>query len=215
MSDATSDTGWRERPTGLLVSVTAFVVIVVLVGGMALGYEIEKSRVKKRTTSTPTTVTTPSTGTLPAARAVGSVLATSPNVITIMLHSGATRRIALAKGTVVVRAGSGTASDITTNQRVVYAAGSSSTTATAVIVLPSTARLGALVSATDSTTMSVKVFTKVMKITTTGATVNKVSPATLADVTKGAKVLVQTVPTTTGVHVATEIIVLPANSAFQ
>jgi hypothetical protein len=214
MSDATSDTGWRERPTGLLVSVTAFVVIVVLVGGMALGYEIEKSRVKKKT-STPTTVTTPSTGTLPAARAVGSVLATSPNVITIMLHSGATRRIALAKGTVVVRAGSGTASDIATNQRVVYATGSSSTTATAVIVLPSTARLGALVSATDSTTMSVKVFTKVMKITTTGATVNKVSPATLADVTKGAKVLVQTVPTTTGVHVATEIIVLPANSAFQ
>jgi hypothetical protein len=214
MSDATSDTGWRERPTGLLVSVTAFVVIVVLVGGMALGYEIEKSRVKKKT-STPTTVTTPSTGTLPAARAVGSVLATSSNVITIMLHSGATRRIALAKGTVVVRAGSGTASDIATNQRVVYATGSSSTTATAVIVLPSTARLGALVSATDSTTMSVKVFTKVMKITTTGATVNKVSPATLADVTKGAKVLVQTVPTTTGVHVATEIIVLPANSAFQ
>jgi hypothetical protein len=214
MSDATSDTGWRERPTGLLVSLTAFVVIVVLVGGMALGYEIEKSRVKKKT-STPTTVTTPSTGTLPAARAVGSVLATSPNVITIMLHSGATRRIALAKGTVVVRAGSGTASDIATNQRVVYATGSSSTTATAVIVLPSTARLGALVSATDSTTMSVKVFTKVMKITTTGATVNKVSPATLADVTKGAKVLVQTVPTTTGVHVATEIIVLPANSAFQ
>ena len=214
MSDATSDTGWRERPTGLLVSVAAFVVIVVLVGGMALGYEIEKSRVKKKT-STPTTVTTPSTGTLPAARAVGSVLATSPNVITIMLHSGATRRIALAKGTVVVRAGSGTASDIATNERVVYATGGSSTTATAVIVLPSTARLGALVSATDSTTMSVKVFTKVMKITTTGATVNKVSPATLADVTKGAKVLVQTVPTTTGVHVATEIIVLPANSAFQ
>lgn len=214
MSDATSDAGWRERPTGLLVSVAAFVVIVVLVGGMALGYEIEKSRVKKKT-STPTAVTTPSTGTPQAARAVGSVTAASPNVITIMLHSGAIRRIALAKGTVVARAGSGTASDIATNERVVYATGGSSTTATAVIVLPSTARLGALVSATDSTTMSVKVFTKVVKITTTGATVNKVSPATLADVTKGAKVLVQTVPTKTGVHVATEIIVLPANSAFQ
>jgi hypothetical protein len=214
MSDATGDTGWRERPTGLLVGVAAFVVIVVLVGGMALGYEIEKSRVKKKT-STPTTVTTPSTGTLQAARAVGSVTATSPNVITIMLHSGATRRIALAKGTVVVRAGSGTASDIATNERVVYATGGSSTKATAVIVLPSSARLGALVSATDSTAMSVKVFTKVVKITTTGATVNKVSPATLADVTKGAKVLVQTVPTKAGVHVATEIIVLPANSAFQ
>jgi hypothetical protein len=214
MSDATSDTGWRERPTGVLVSIAAVVVIVVLVGGMALGYEIEKSRVKNHK-ATPAAVTAPATGTLQAARAVGSVSATTPNVITITLHSGATRRIALAKGTVVVRAGAGTASDIAPNERVVYATGGSSTKATAVIVLPSAARLGALVSATDSTTMSVMIFTKVTKITTTGATVNKVSPATLADVTKGAKVLVQTVPIKTGAHAATEIIVLPDNTAFQ
>jgi hypothetical protein len=189
-------------------------VIVVLVGGMALGYEIEKSRVKNHT-ATPAAAPTPTTSTPQAARLVGSVSATTPNVITITLHSGATRRIALAKGTVVVRAGAGNASDITPNERVVYATGGASTKATAVIVLPTTARLGSLVSATDSTTMSVKTFTKVTKITTTGATVNKVSPATLADITKGAKVLVQTVPTKTGAHVATEIIVLPPNSTFQ
>jgi hypothetical protein len=214
MSDATSDTGWRERSTGLLVGIAAFVVIVVLMGGMALGYEIEKSRVKNHKT-TPTAAPTPPTSTAQGARSIGSVTATTPNEITITLHTGATRRIALAKGTVVVRAGAGTASDITPNERVVYATAGSSTIATAVIVLPATARLGALVSATDSTTMSVKIFTKVTKITTTGATVNKVSPATLADIAKGAKVLVQTVPTKTGAHIATEIIVLPANSTFQ
>jgi hypothetical protein len=53
------------------------------------------------------------------------------------------------------------------------------------------------------------------EVTITGATVDKVLPATLADVTKGSKVLVQAVRTKTGVLVATEIIVLPGNSAFQ
>ncbi len=56
---------------------------------------------------------------------------------------------------------------------------------------------------------------KVVKVTITGATVDKVLPATLADVTKGSKVLVQAIRTKTGVLVATEIIVLPGNSAFQ
>jgi hypothetical protein len=215
MSDSTDGIGWRQRPTGFLASIVAVVVIVVLVGGIALGYEIEKSRVKTHRAKS-AGVTTPTKSAPRVTRIIGAVTASTPNVISITLKSGAKRNVTMAKGTVVVRAGSGTASDISANERVVYVSAGSPTKVAAVIVLPKTARLGSLVSTANATTMSVEVSkAKVVKITTTGATVDKVSPATLADVTKGSKVLVQIVRTKTGVLVATEIIVLPGNSAFQ
>jgi hypothetical protein len=190
-------------PPLFLASVAGVIVIVVLVGGIALGYEIEKNRVKTHRAKT-AGVATATKGAPRVIRIIGAVTATTLNVISVTLKLGATRRIVVAKGTVVVRAGSGTASDIVANERVVY------------VVLPKTARLGALVSTADSTTMSLQASkAKVVKVTITGATVDKVSPATLADVTKGSKVLVQAIRTKTGVLVATEIIVLPGNSAFQ
>jgi hypothetical protein len=215
MTDSTDGIGWRQRPTGFLASIVAVVLIVVLVGGIALGYEIERNRVTKHHPAK-TAAVTPTQRTPQAIRIVGSVTSTTPNVISITLKAGATRQIEVRKGTVVVRAGSGTTRDIVANERVVYVSAASSTTATAVIVLPKTARLGSLVSIADSTTMTLPVSkTKVVKITTTGSTVDTVSPATLADVAKGSKVLVQAVQTKTGVLVATEIIVLPGDSAFR
>jgi hypothetical protein len=209
MADSKSGTSWRQRSTGFLAGVSAVVLVVVLLGGMAIGYGIEKSRVKhpKKTAAAKT----------PAAKAgplrvVGTVSLKAAASITVTPAKGAIRTITLAKGTVVAKAGSGAASDIAANARVVFSgAAGSLTTANVVIVLPTTARIGSKVVSADATTMNLQNGTK---ITTTGATVNRVSAATIADVLKGSKVLVGAVLTKAGAVVATEIIVLPSNSTF-
>ncbi|MDP9333776.1 MAG: hypothetical protein M3Q30_10775 [Actinomycetota bacterium] len=213
MATSTSSAGWRQRSSGFLAGIAAIVLVVVLLGGMAIGYEIEKSRVK----TTKTTKTTPNqTATNRQARVVGTVSVTSAKTISIKPAKGGTdRKVALTKKTVVVKAGSGAASDIAPNVRVVFSGAGSFSKAKAVIVLPSTAHLGSMVTSADGSTMSLKNGTKTMKITTTGATVDKVTPAKITDVVKGSKVMVATVRTKAGVVVATEIILLAANSPFQ
>lgn len=211
MANSRSGTGWRQRSTGFLASVAAVVLIVVLLGGMAIGYEIEKGRVKSPAKTTPKTATTKAA----AFRVVGTVSLKSATSISITPIKGASRKLALLKGTLVVKAGTGAASDIAPNVKVVFAGAGSLTKAKAVIVLPSTARFGTTVSAADANTMSLKNGTKVVKITTTGATVNKASPATIAELVKGSKVMVAAVRTKTGVVFATEIILLPSGSPFE
>lgn len=211
MANSRSGTGWRQRSTGFLASVAAIVLIVVLLGGMAIGYEIEKSRVKSPAT---TGVKKASKKATPI-REVGTVTATTPNSISITLAKGAKRKIAFTKGTIVVKAAPGAGSDIAANVKVIFSGAGSLTKAKAVIVLPNSARLGTMVTAADGNTMSLKSGAKVVKITTTGATVEKVSQATIADVVKGAKVMVQAVRTKAGPVVALEIIVLPSGSGFE
>ena len=211
MATSRSNAGWRQRSSGFLAGIAAIVLVVVLVGGMAIGYEIEKSRVK----TTKTTKTTPKTATKAPARVVGTVSLTSAKSISIKPATGAERKVAITKTTVVVKAGSGAASDIAPNVKVVFTGAGSFTKATAVIVLPKNAHLGSMVTAADGSTMSLKNGTKTTKITTTGATVDKVTPAKITDVVKGSKVMVASVKTKAGVVVATEIILLTANSPFQ
>ena len=212
MANSTSGTGWRRRSSGFLASVAAVVLIVVLLAGMAIGYEIEKSRVKSpATTGVKKKASTKAT----PLRVVGTVTLTSATSIAIKPTKGANRKFALLKGTIVVKAGAGAASDIAANVKVVFDGAGSFSKAKAVIVLPKTARFGTLVSAADGSTMSLQTGSKVVKITTTGATINKVSPATIADVVKGSKVMVGGVRTKVGAVVATEIIILPSGSAFS
>jgi len=204
---STTGTGWRQRSAGFLASITAIVLIVVLLGGMAIGYEIEKSRVK----SPAKTAAKKPAAKLPP-RVVGTVSLTSAKSISITTAKGVTRKIAVTKTTLIVKTGAGAAQDIAPNVKVVFVG---LLKAKEVIVLPRSAHIGAMVTAADATTMSLKNGTKVTKVTTTGATVDKVTPATIADVVKGAKVMVGTVRTKLGVVVATQIILLTANSAFQ
>jgi hypothetical protein len=212
MANSTSGTGWRRRSSGFLASVAAVVLIVVLLAGMAIGYEIEKSRVKSPAT---TGVKKATAKTATPIRVVGTVTLTSATSISIKPTKGANRKFALLKGTIVAKAGAGATSDIAPNVKVVIDGAGSFTKAKAVIVLPKTARVGALVSAADGSTMSVQNGSKVVKITTTGATVNKVSPATIADVAKGSNVMLAGVRTKVGAEVVTEIIILPSGSPFQ
>ncbi|HEY5164814.1 MAG TPA: hypothetical protein VIJ44_02560 [Acidimicrobiia bacterium] len=212
MAKSTSGTGWRQRSSGFLGGIAAVVLVVVLLGGMALGYEIEKGRVKKPAKPAAAAAKKAPAKAVPV-RVVGTVSAKTATSITVTPTKGAARKITIAKGTVVVKAGSGAASDIAANARVVFSG--TFTAAKAVIVLPTTARIGTKVTAADGTSMSLQNGKKVTKITTTGASVNKTSPATVADVVNGAKVLVGAVRTKAGAVIATEIVVLPGNSAFQ
>jgi hypothetical protein len=211
MAKSSSGTGWRQRSSGFLAGIAAAVLVVVLVGGMAIGYEIEKSRVKSPKTAA-------AAKKAPAAKAaairiVGTVSAVTPNVITVAPTKGAARKVTLEKATVVVKAGAGAASDIAVNSRVVFSA-ASFTKAKVVIVLATTARIGTKVTAADATTMTLLNGGKVAKLTITGATVNKTAPATVASVLKGSKVMVGATRTKTGQVIATEIVVLPSNSTF-
>src|SRR5205807_250003 len=100
------------------------------------------------------------------------------------------------KATAVVTASSGSTGDVVANVRVLVAGpgdGSTTKTAKAIIVLPKDARAGRLVQAVDGTSMSVKAGTSVQKVTISGATVSKVSPATTADLKPGASIVVQDV----------------------
>jgi uncharacterized protein YabE (DUF348 family) len=213
MANSSSGTGWRQRPTGFLAGIAAVVLVVVLLGGMAIGYEIEKSRVKS-----PKTAATAKKAPAKAVqiRVVGTVSAVSPTSITVAPAKGAARKVTLGKATVVVKAGAGAASDIAANTRVVWSgAAGSFTSAKIVIVLAATARIGTKVNAADATTMTLQNNGKVTKVTTTGATVNKTAPATVASIAKGDKVMVGAVRAKTGQVTATEIVVLPSNSTFQ
>lgn len=210
MAKSSSGTGWRQRSSGFLAGIAAVVLVVVLLGGMAIGYEIEKSRVK----STKPAAAAKKPAAKPAAiRIVGTVSAVTPNVITVAPTKGAARKVTLEKATVVVKAGAGAASDIAVNSRVVFSA-ASFTKAKVVIVLATTARIGTKVTAADATTMTLLNGGKVAKLTITGATVNKTAPATVASVVKGSKVMVGATRTKTGQVIATEIVVLPSNSTF-
>jgi hypothetical protein len=215
MANSSSGTGWRQRSSGYLAGVAAVVLVVVLLGGMAIGYEIEKSRVKKPAKTTAAAKKAPAKAAVPV-RVIGTVSVVTPNSITVTPTKGAARKISLAKGTVVVKAGSGAASDIAANSRVIFSgAAGSFTTAKVIIVLATTARIGTKVTSADATSMSLQNGNKVSKITTSGATVNKTAPATVADLVKGAKVMVGAVRTKAGALIATEIVVLPSNSTFE
>jgi hypothetical protein len=210
MAKSSSGTGWRQRSSGFLAGIAAVVLVVVLLGGMGIGYEIEKSRVK----STKPAAAAKKPAAKPAAiRIVGTVSAVTPNVITVAPTKGAARKVTLEKATVVVKAGAGAASDIAVNSRVVFSA-ASFTKAKVVIVLATTARIGTKVTAADATTMTLLSGGKVAKLTITGATVNKTAPSTVASVLKGSKVMVGATRTKTGQVIATEIVVLPSNSTF-
>jgi len=125
------------------------------------------------------------------------------------------RKVALRPTTTFVKAVAGTASDITKGSRVVWKAKKGELTAAEeVIVLPAQAKLGILVIAVAPDSVTIKSAKgKDVKVTTTGATIEKVTNATKADAAKGSTVIAES-RQTKGVLTATEIIVLPTSTKF-
>jgi hypothetical protein len=207
---------WRQKSTAFVASIAAIVLVVVLAGGMALGYAIEKNRVKSdKTTNTTVKQKAPATKTAAGAKVQtkGTVDAVSAEGITVTAAQGAKENVAITKTTKFVKAAAGASSDIAAKTRVLFVVKGSFTTASAVMVLPGTAKLGDMVAAADANTMSIGTKAKSAKITITGAKVEKAATATRTDIAKGAKVVIA--GTRKGkALIATEILIVPSDSPF-
>lgn len=207
---------WRQKSTGFLATIAAIVLVVVLAGGMALGYAIEKNRVKSdKTTKTTAKKKTPAKKTSALSQRVkGTVDSITETAVTITAASGAKQKITITKTTQIVKVSAGALSDIAAKAKVLYIAKKGSfVDASAVVVMPATAKLGTAVVIADPNSMSLGTAQKPVKITITGARVEKGTVGTRADVAKGAKVVVGVVRTKAG-GIATEILVVPNDSPF-
>jgi hypothetical protein len=214
MAKPVSESRWRQQSTAVLAAIAAAVLIVVLVGGMALGYAIEKNRVKSSTKTTKTTKKkSPTKVAGPAVLTKGTIDAISATGITIAPAKGPKQNVAITKATQFVQVASATAADIKAKSRVLYVGKGSYTNASAIIVLPGTAKIGDMVAAADASTMNIGSAAKSAKITITGASVEKATVATRSAIAKGAKVVVAATRRGGGL-IATEILVLPNNSPF-
>jgi len=228
MAEPTGGVRWQDRPPAFLASIAAAVLVVALLAGFAGGYLFEHNRTKsdvdriKKQLQEKSAAATPTVKAAAAkpGRVVGTVSAVGPSSVTLKLKNGKTRKIATRRTTEVVKTTAGSLSDVAADVRVVVAgdptAPKGSPKASAIIVLPKSAHIGVLVETADATSMSLKAAgAKVNKITTTGATVNKVSAATYAEVKKGTKIMLQSGKAPAGTIVATEIILLPTDSVWK
>jgi hypothetical protein len=226
MAKPTKVTGWRSRSNRYLGGVAAVALIVTLLGGMGLGYAIEKSRVKSSPKTSAAQRAKLKARARKAAAAknsvgkatilLGTVTGATRGTITVTPKKGAKRTIVVGSTTAVFRADAGTAGDIATGAKVVMVAVTGAPTkARLVIVQPANAPSGKMVTAADASTMSLNAGKSVIKITTTGSTVETVTPAKLSNLTKGTRVLVAVVRTKAGVYIAREVILVPSTGVFQ
>ncbi|HYL51121.1 MAG TPA: hypothetical protein VEZ15_04065 [Acidimicrobiia bacterium] len=209
----------QSLPT--LLGAIALVLVVGLGAGFGIGYKVEQSRTKsdvkkaeqKAAAKTATgSAKTPAVGT--SVRVIGKVDATAAKNVTVTVNGKTSRKLGLQTGTLFVKAVPGSAADVTKGSRVVWKPkGGSFTSAEEIIVLPANARLGSLLTDVAAGSMTYKSNGKELKVTTTGATIEKIQPATKTDLATGSMIIAEGRQTKTGLAI-TEIIVLPAGSKF-
>jgi hypothetical protein len=210
----TKVSGWRSRSTGFLAGVSAAVLIVVLIGGMALGYEIEKSRVKHTTKSAQKRNAKAAKSATTNVLLGGTVTTNSGTTISFTSKAGAKHKVKISSTTVVVSTDSANESAISKSDRVLIALAGFGK-AKAVIVLPKSFRMGSTVVSAGAGSLSLEYGKSAVKLTTTGATVATTTSAKISLIKKGNKVMVRaTHNKKTGVYTGLEIIVLPSNSPF-
>ena len=214
MAKPTARGGWRDRSTRYLAAIAAVVLVLVLVTGMGIGYLVERNHVG---TSKKTTTPTTRRGAAAAARALqfaGTVNSATATAVKIKLKSGRIASITLPRTAVFSKASTGAAGDIAPQSKVAFVAKGPRTVAKEILVLPRTAKFGTPVTAAAAGTMTLRVGAKQIKITTTGAVVDKAAASTRSALTSGAKVMLRAVRMKNGAMVALEIVVLPSGSAF-
>jgi hypothetical protein len=210
----------KRQSTTALLGAIALVLIVGLGAGFGIGYKVEQSRTKndvakaKASANAKAAKNNKATANV-AVRLIGKVDSSTADSVSVASNGKPSKKVAYQSGTLFVKAVPGTAADITKGSRIVWRGKPGSfTMAEEIIVLPAQARLGSLLTDAASGSMTYKSEAgKDLKITTTGATIEKVQNATKADVAKGSTIIAQTHQTKTGLT-ATEIIMLPAATKF-
>ena len=213
MAKPTARGGWRDRSTRYLAAIAAVVLVLVLVTGMGIGYLVERNHVStSKKASTPTT--RPRAAAAKALQFSGTVNSATANAVKVKLKNGRIASILLTRTAVISKASTGAAGDIAPQSKVAFVAKGPRTVAKEILVLPRTAKFGTPVAAAAAGTMTLRVGAKQLKITTTGAVVDKAAASTRSELKSGAKVILRAVRMKTGAMVALEIVVLPSGSAF-
>ncbi len=211
----------RQSMTTIIVAV-ALVLVVGLGAGFAIGYKVEQSRTKDdlqkardaAKAKTGTNDKTPA-GTAAFVRLIGKVDAATADNLSVAVTGKPSRKFAVRSTTTFVKAVPGTTADIVKGSRIVWKPKKgSSNAADAIIVLPADAKIGVLITDATPDSLTYKTTTgKDFKVTTTGATINKVEKAAKTDVAKGSTIMAQT-RQTKGVLTGTEVILLPTDTKF-
>jgi hypothetical protein len=213
-----------ERRPKQAVLVTA--IVAVLIGGvigLAVGYKVEhdrkashKSTKTTKTTlpkSTKTTKTTKPGGAAAATnRAQGTVTATAAGSITIKTLQGSSVKLNLSKTTIVDKAAKGTHTDVTSGRHVLVKA-----PGVEVLVLRTGSSEGRAVISLSPSSMGLAAGNGLPAGTVklSGATViDRVSPATAADVKTGDRILALGTTGSPAVRNVDVVIILPASSKF-
>jgi hypothetical protein len=225
MSDSSEPTTTRERlastSPGLLITALVLAIIVAGAAGFGIGVKVEQSRKSSKTKSTAAAAAARRRAlakkkkTTAVTEVIGKVASNSGKRLTLKDSKGKTISVSVAKTAAVRTASKGSASDLSKGSRMlILFAPKSYTTAREIVVLPGSGKAGLM--ATTATTGSVSYRGrkgKTITVKTGFATVDKTSVGKLANVKKDANVIVMTRRYGKSA-VATEIIVLPAGSAF-
>ncbi len=208
MAESTFGDVIKRQSTTTLIGAIAVVLVVGLGAGFAIGYKVEQSRTKddvqkareNAVAKAAANSKTPAAAT--AVRLIGKVDATTADNVSITVSGKPSRKVAIRSATTFVKAVPGTAADIVKGSRIVWKPKQGSLTAAEeIIVLPAQAKLGILLTDAASGSMTYKTNKgKDFKVTTTGATIEKVENATKTDVAKGSTIIAQTRQTKDGAH---------------
>jgi hypothetical protein len=213
-----------ERRPKQAVLVTA--IVAVLIGGvigLAVGYKVEHDRKtshksSKTTKTTKTTLPKSTKTTKPGGaaaatnRADGTVTATASGSITIKTVQGLSVKLNLTKATVVDKAAKGTRTDVTSGRHVLVKA-----PGVEVLVLRIGSSNGRAVTSISPSSMGLAAGNGLPAGTVklSGATViDKVSPATSADVKTGDRIIALGTTGSPAVRNVDVVIIVPASSKF-
>ena len=201
----------RLSLAGILGS-AAVILVVGAVVGLGAGYKIEQTRVKNDVKAAEARASKKTAAQTQNANVQlrGKVVATTANTVNLTV----TTQFLTNQATIMVKATPGTPTDIAAGARVVWRAKKGQPTqADAVIVLPANAKMGWSVVNASANSMTLKGGTTNVTVSTTGATVEKVTSAKPTDLAAGTKLVTQARQTNQTLT-AIEVIVLPSTSTF-
>ena len=206
----------RKGPTQAIAVVAAVGLVLGGLIGLGVGYKVEQSRIKsdvKKLQTRLRAATAPATtGKGALGQRVGTVTTTSGTNITLSTKKRGAQVLVTNPKTVFETAVRGTIADVRAGRRVLVTAGGNE-----IVVLPVGSKLGRVVSAVASDLIKLNAGNGAPASRIDTPKVHRVEtlkPAKFADVTKDDNVLAGGRATNGDNFVATEVIVLPADSGF-
>jgi hypothetical protein len=202
----------RSKPMQAIVLIAAAGIVLGGIVGLGAGWKIEQNRTKDDVKRLKAGGAAAASGTGALGQRVGKVSAVTEGTLTVVTKKAGSQAVHTTTLTTVEKATKGTPADIVVGRRVLLTLNGND-----VIVLPAGSKLGRLVSnvTTDSFTVTKPSGARGAQIKTSNVkVVDTLSPAKLTDIKSGTLVLAGGRASDKSSFNATEVIVLPAGSAF-